>query len=102
MRGRIAMRTVAKVVWCVLVALASTSATAQDLELDFHFLKLGFTRKAVIEMLGEPASQTKSTTLFVEYRRLVWIGPDGEQYVTSFVQNRLWRWKKCSASIKKC
>ena len=96
------MRTLSKLVCCALVALTSASAEAQDLDIDFHFLKLGLTRKAVTDMLGPPTAQSKSKSLFIEYRRLIWIGPDGQKYTASFVQNRLWRWKNCTPSIKSC
>lgn len=101
-RMKTTMRNLAKIGCCAAVVLIPTSAAAQDLELDFHFLKLGLTRNTVVEMLGPPMAQSKSNTLFIEYRRLIWIGSDGQKYVASFIQNRLWRWKTCTASIMSC
>lgn len=95
----------------LVVALAVTIASAvvaqetkpaQDIELDFHFLRLGLTRKNVINMLGTPSALAESQTLAIKYQKLMWIGPEGQKYVAAFVHNRLWRWKTCSATVSDC
>jgi hypothetical protein len=96
---------------CLLgVALAMSPATVtvaeefkvRDIELDFHFLRLGLTRKTVVGMLGEPGAEAVSQTLAIKYHKLIWTGPDGQRFVAAFVQNRLWRWKRCSTGVADC
>ena len=86
----------------VLVALGMCPAEGRDVEIDFEFLKVGLKRKAVIELLGPPSAQSKSQSLFVGHRKLVWITPSGARYATFFVHDRLWRWKKCTPGLKGC
>jgi hypothetical protein len=74
----------------------------EDIELDFHFLHLGLSRKAVVKMFGTPNTSAESKTLMVSYSKLTWLGPDGKTFVAAFVQDRLWRWKTCSATVTDC
>jgi hypothetical protein len=83
------------------VAFAQDNGTG-DIELDFRFLHLGLTRKAVVNMLGTPNASTDSKTLAISYHKLMWLGPEGKKFVASFVQDRLWRWKVCSATVADC
>jgi hypothetical protein len=85
-----------------LVMSMSSAVTAQDIDLDFHFLAVGMKRKAVIAMLGTPNAETQSQTLFIKYRRLTWLNPEGRKYSASFVSDRLFRWKTCSAGPGDC
>jgi hypothetical protein len=73
-----------------------------DVELDFHFLHLGLSRKAVVSLLGKPSAQAESETLTIKYHKLMWVGSDGTNFVAAFVQDRLWRWKTCSVSLTDC
>jgi hypothetical protein len=77
-------------------------APAPDLELDFHFLKAGLSRKAVIKMLGVPTGQTESHTLFVKHHKLMWEGSGDKKFIAAFVQDKLWRWKVCSTNLLDC
>lgn len=89
----------------IFVALSisiSSAAVAHDVELDFHFLRFGLARKEVIGMLGEPTAEVISRTFAVKRRRLTWVDNEGQKFVASFVQDRLWHWKKCSARIVEC
>lgn len=83
-------------------AIAQDSKPAPDLELDFNFLRLGLTRRAVIDMLGTPDAQAQSRTLAIKYHKLMWTGPEGKKFVAAFIHDRLWRWKTCSASVADC
>jgi hypothetical protein len=91
----------------LILALASVLVTgafaqealAPDLELDFHFLRPGLTRKAVIKMLGMPIGQTESHTFFVKHQKLMWEDSGGKRFVAAFVQDKLWRWKVCSVNL---
>jgi hypothetical protein len=85
-----------------LVVGISGAATAQDIGLDFHFLEVGMKRKAVIARLGTPNAETQSQTLFVKYRRLTWLDPEGRRYSASFVSDLLFRWKTCSPGAGDC
>lgn len=84
------------------ITLAQDSKAAEDIELDFHFLHLGLSRKAVVNILGTPNASTESETFKISYHKLSWLGPDGKKYIASFFQDRLWRWKRCSASVTDC
>lgn len=77
-------------------------APALDIELDFRFLRAGLTRKAVIGMLGTPIAQTESQTFGLKSHKLMWTGPDGQRFVASFINDRLWLWKTCSVSVAQC
>src|SRR2546423_97943 len=81
---------------------AQFGAQAQDVELDFHFLKFGQARKAVVKLLGGPDSISESHTLAIKYHRLEWIGLKKERFVAFFLNDRLFRWKKCSAGRATC
>jgi hypothetical protein len=83
-------------------ASAQDSAPTPDIELDFKFLRLGLPRKGVISMLGTPNAQTESQTLHIKYHKLSWNTPDGQKFVAAFIHDRLWRWKKCSATVLNC
>jgi len=83
-------------------AISQEIKSSHDIALDFRFLRLGETRKAVIDLLGMPIAQAESRTLNVRYDRLTWIGPQGQKFVASFVFNRLWRWKTCSDTESGC
>lgn len=90
---------------CVIAALLtviSDTTVAQDIALDFHFLKLGLSRKAVVKLLGKPKAETESQTLAIKYRRLTWIDPEGQKYSAAFILDRLFRWKTCSAAVVDC
>lgn len=76
--------------------------TAKDVEFDFHFLKFGFTRKKVIGMLGTPKASAEWHTLAIKYHRLEWVASSGERFVALFFNDRLFRWKKCSALSALC
>ena len=65
---------------------AAQEAKVPDIELDFRFLRLGLSRKAVINTMGAPNSQTKSQTLMIKYHRLMWTDPEGQKFVAAFVQ----------------
>jgi hypothetical protein len=84
------------------IASAQDSASLPDIELDFRFLRLGLPRKGVIRMLGTPNAETESETLHIKYHKLTWNTPDGQKFVAAFVHDRLWRWKKCSATVVDC
>jgi hypothetical protein len=86
----------------LVLVLASVTAVAQNKETNFESLKLGLTRGSVISMLGAPNSETDSTTFYIKYERLTWIGAGNRQFIASFIQDRLWRWKSCSASVTNC
>lgn len=96
------MRNAIVLISCMSLVLFPARGASQDLEIDFEFLKVGQTRKAVVDKLGEPSSQSRSSSFHIEYRKLTWVGSDGWRYTTSFIQNRLWRWKKCSPSSADC
>lgn len=86
---------------CLIVVLLLSgiaAARAQDIELDFHFLKFGLSRKAVISMLGEPEGIVESRTIAIRYYRMTWAGQDGARYNAYFFNDRLFRWKKCNAA----
>jgi hypothetical protein len=85
-----------------LVMSMSSAVIAQNIELDFHFLEVGMKRKAVIAALGTPNTETQSQTLFIKYRRLTWLDPEGRRYSASFVSDRLFGWKICSAGAGDC
>lgn len=87
-----------------IAALGSgvTGAAAQDIDLDFHFLKFGLSRKAVVAMLGTPDATAEWRTLAIKHYRLVWLSPEGGRYSASFFNDRLFRWKKCSAGLTDC
>lgn len=86
----------------LLVVLTSVSSGAQDLELNFEFLKVGDTRKALIDALGAPSAETRSHSLGIEHRRLIWLGSNGKKFTASLVGGRLWRWKRCTGSPIDC
>ena len=86
----------------IAAMLMSASVWAQDLEMRFRSLKLGLTRDAVVSMLGAPHTETDSSTFSITYERLTWVGPGGRRFVASFIHDRLWRWKSCSASVENC
>jgi hypothetical protein len=83
-------------------ASAQQAKAPEDIGLDFEFLRVGLTRKAVVDRLGAPNAQSKSETLAVTQRKLTWVDPEGQRYVASFLFDRLWRWKKCSATATDC
>jgi len=76
--------------------------STHDIELDFRFLRLGLTRKAVVSMLGAPSGQVESQTFAIKYHKLMWVSPEGRKFVAAFIQNKLWRWKTCSPSVVDC
>jgi hypothetical protein len=88
---------------CIAFAISiSTAAVAQDIELDFHFLRFGLPHKEVVKMLGDPAAEVISRTLAIKQRRLTWVDDEGQKFVASFIEDRLWSWKKCSARVTEC
>jgi hypothetical protein len=74
----------------------------RDIELDFRFLRLGLTREAVVSMLGAPSGQVESQTFAIKHHKLMWVTSEGQKFVAAFIQNKLWRWKTCSASVVDC
>jgi hypothetical protein len=86
----------------VVAAGFAIFAAAQDLDLDFRSLKLGLSREAVVNMLGNPVAEIESPTLSIKYRQLLWVDPTGRRYTASFVFDRLFRWKKCSPRVRDC
>lgn len=85
---------------CLIVVLllsGTASPQAQDIEVDFHFLKFGLSRKAVISMLGEPEGIAESRTIAIRYYRMTWASQDGARYNAYFFNDRLFRWKKCNS-----
>lgn len=90
---------------CLMIAAlcaGGSGARAQDIDLDFHFLKFGLSRKAVVALLGTPDATAEWRTLAIKHYRLVWLSPEGGRYSASFLNDRLFRWKKCSAGLADC
>jgi hypothetical protein len=85
----------------VALSVASTTAVGQDLEANFRNMRLGLTREAVIGMLGPPNAEISSTTFNIRYERLTWVGRQ-RRFVASFIQDRMWHWQACSASVADC
>jgi hypothetical protein len=79
-----------------------SAASEPDIGLNYHFLKVGLTRKAVVEMFGPAAAEMESRTIGIRQHRLTWIEPDGTKFAVFFVAQRAWRWKRCSASVAEC
>jgi len=84
------------------LAFAQDASAPKDIELDFRFLAIGDTRQIVLAKLGPPNGEAETTTLAVKQHRLMWVGPGGRKFVASFLFNRLWRSKVCSASVADC
>jgi hypothetical protein len=75
---------------------------AKDVDLDFHFLKFGLTRKAVINIFGAPTATVEWHTLGIRYHRLEWVNSSRNRFATFFLNDRLIRWKKCTATMADC
>jgi hypothetical protein len=86
----------------LVTATLISEAAASDRELDFYFLKFGQRRNAVVEILGPPDAESRAETLSFKHHRLIWLDQDGRKYAASFLNDRLFRWKTCTAQTRGC
>jgi hypothetical protein len=86
----------------IMMGILEGASAAGDHEIDFRFLKFGQARRAVVEMMGTPDSETRTETLSLRRHRLIWLDDDGRRYVASFLNNRLFYWKTCTPGARGC